>query len=61
MAEKQIIVNVKDIAAVHNTLMQMHPSGEDIIGVANSVMTLRRVIETSPEYKECEEVQDAND
>lgn len=58
MAEKKkeqqemVTVPVTDLATIHNQLCMMHPTGDDIIAAANSIMTLRRLIETSPRLEE---------
>ena len=52
---RKVVVNVDDLGAIHNQLILLHPTGDDIVGVANSIMTLRRLIETSPKHIEPEE------
>lgn len=56
MEEKKVIVNVSDLANIHNILVQLHPTGDDIINVANCILNLRRIVETSSEPKEAEEI-----
>ena len=54
MPDKKIIVSVKQLADIHNILFMLHPTGEDTIGVANCLMSLRQIMDNSPEYKEPE-------
>ena len=58
MPDKKIIVSAKQLADIHNVLFMMHPTGEDIISVANCVMSLRQMMDNSPEYKAEEEEND---
>lgn len=44
--EKKIEVDVEFIANIHNALVQLHPTGEDIIRVAGVVMDIRRLLES---------------
>ena len=51
MEEKKVIVNVSDLAALHNQLCVLHPTGDDIIGVANCIVKTRQIVDNSPEYE----------
>ena len=64
----KIIVSAEELMAIHDQLLMTHQTGENIISVANSIMTLRRLIETSPKADvaeasndDAEEVNDAAD
>ena len=45
MEEKKITIDEELIVRIHNGLVQMHPTGEDIITVASIIMDLRRTLE----------------
>ena len=64
----KIIVSAEELMAIHDQLLMTHQTGENIISVANSIMTLRRLIETSPKADaaeasndDAEEVNNATD
>lgn len=64
----KIIVSAEELMAIHDQLLMTHQTGENIISVANSIMTLRRLIETSPKADaaeasndDAEEVSNATD
>lgn len=57
MQDKKIIVSAKQLADIHNILFMMHPTGEDIISIANCVMSLRQIMNNAPECKEEEEAK----
>ena len=66
MPDKKIIVSAKQLADIHNVLFMMHPTGEDIISIANCVMSLRQIVDNAPEYveeaenaPECKEEEEA--
>ena len=66
-AEKKI-VPTEELMAIHNQLFTTSQTGENMITVANCIMTLRRLIETSPKAdmavgkeNDAEEVPDAAD
>lgn len=50
--DKKIIVSAKALADIHNILFTLNVSGEATISVANCMMSLRQMIDNSPEYKE---------
>lgn len=65
---KKVIVPIEDLVAIHNLLLATNPTGELIIGTGNSIMTLRRLIDTAPRVDDAskpkadaEEVPDATD
>ena len=50
--KKKIEIEIEMLANIHNALVRLHPTGEDIISVASIIMDLRRTLES--------EVQDAD-
>lgn len=61
MPDKKIIVSANQLTDIHNILFMLQPTGESIISVANCMMSLRQIIENSPEYKEEEANDESND
>ena len=59
--DKKIIVSAKALADIHNILFTLNVSGEATISVANCMMSLRQMIDKSPEYKEEEAHDEPND
>lgn len=54
MEEKKLIVNRRDLELIHNQLNGLlHPlNSDEIIASANVILSLRKLIEHSPEFKE---------
>ena len=50
--KKKIEIEIETLVNIHNVLVRLHPTGEDIISVASMIMDLRRTLES--------EVQDAD-
>ena len=44
--KKKIEIEIEMLANIHNALVRLHPTGEDIISVASIIMDLRRVLES---------------
>lgn len=44
--EKTITLKIEDIANLHNSLCALHPTGDDIITVAQCILTLRKAVES---------------
>lgn len=47
--DKTITVNIEDIATLHNNLCSLHPTGEDIMVVAQCILKLRKMAENANE------------
>ena len=43
---------IKILADIHNTLLQMHPTGEDILAVGFCISSIRSLIKELQESKE---------
>ena len=45
MEEKTVTVNTQELALIHNTLMQLSLSGEDMIAVSKCILLLRQMVD----------------
>lgn len=62
MDDKELIVKRSELEKIHNQLVViLHPVGEEIITASNVILSLRRLIETSPTFEKPKEVEDATD
>lgn len=50
--DKTITINIEDIATLHNNLYSLHPTGEDIMVVAQCILKLRKMAETTNESED---------
>jgi hypothetical protein len=64
----KVTVSIDDLTAIHNELCSTFQTGDNMIRVSNCIMTLRRLIETSPKADaaeasndDAEEVNNATD
>ena len=43
------------LVAIHNQLLMTHPTGEDIVSIANCIITVRQLLATPPEKEDQKE------
>lgn len=53
--DNTITVNIEDIATLHNNLCALHPTGDDIITVAQCILKLRKMAENANESEDTNE------